>query len=130
MGGGGADNRKRTAKTVSGPAEKKATVTPGSATVKGQLSPELIDKEVRRHRAQMQFCYQKQLTRSPNLAGKVSLQWVIAMDGSVIRPKVKSSSLGNDDVESCLVRALANWKFPKPEGGVVEVIYPFVFGAK
>jgi len=130
MGGGGTENRKRTAKTVSGPAEKKPTVEPGHATVKGQLSKELIDKEVRRHRSQMQFCYQKQLTRAPNLAGKVSLQWVIAMDGSVVRPKVKSSSLGNDDVESCLVRALGNWKFPKPEGGVVEVIYPFVFGAK
>ena len=130
MGGGGSENRKRTVKGVSGPAEKKPTVTPGSAMVKGQLSKELIDKEVRRHKAQIQFCYQKQLTRAPNLAGKVSLSWIIAMDGSVMRAKVSSSSLGDKDVESCLVRALSNWKFPKPEGGVVEVIYPFLFGTK
>ncbi len=130
MGGGGSENRKRTVKGVSGPAEKKPTVTPGSAMVKGQLSKELIDKEVRRHKAQIQFCYQKQLTRAPNLAGKVSLSWIIAMDGSVMRAKVSSSSLGDKDVESCLVRALSNWKFPKPEGGVVEVVYPFLFGTK
>ena len=130
MGGAGSSNRKRTVKGMSGPGEKKPTVQPGTAMVKGQLSKELIDREVRRHKAQIQFCYQKQLTRAPNLAGKVSLQWIIAMDGSVKSAKVKSSTLGNDDAESCLVRALQNWKFPKPEGGVVEVIYPFLFGTK
>ncbi|HET6585328.1 MAG TPA: AgmX/PglI C-terminal domain-containing protein [Nannocystaceae bacterium] len=130
MGGGGSANRKRSVKGVSGPAEKKPAVDLGRPAVKGQLSMDLIDKEVRRHKAQIHFCYQKQLTRFPNLAGKVSLFWTIAMDGSVTRAKVKSSSLGNSDVESCMVRALSNWRFPKPEGGVVEVTYPFTFGAK
>ncbi|MFO0636784.1 MAG: AgmX/PglI C-terminal domain-containing protein [Nannocystaceae bacterium] len=87
----------------------------------------MIDKEVRRHRAQIGFCYNKQLARQPDLSGKVSLQWIIRLDGSVSGAKVKSSSLNNSDAESCMVRALQNWRFPKPEGGVVEVEYPFVF---
>lgn len=130
MGGGGSENRKRTVKGTSGPKEKAVSVTTGTPKVRGQLSKELIDKEVRRHRPQIGFCYNKELTRNPNLSGKVTLSWIISLDGSVKSAKVKSSSLGNSTAESCMVRALQNWRFPKPEGGVVEVEYPFVFDAK
>lgn len=130
MGGGGSENRKRTVKGTSGPKEKKVSVQTGTPKVRGQLSKELIDKEVRRHRPQIGFCYNKELTRNPNLTGKVTLSWIISLDGSVKSAKVRSSSLGNSNAESCMVRALQNWRFPKPEGGVVEVEYPFVFDAK
>jgi hypothetical protein len=130
VGGGGSENRKKTVKGSSAPKEKGVSVAAGTATVKGQLSKELIDKEVRRHKAQISFCYTKQLTRFPDLHGKVLLQWIISLDGSVKGAKVKSSSLGNGDVESCMVRALQGWRFPKPEGGVVEVVYPFILDTK
>jgi hypothetical protein len=130
VGGAGVESRKKKVKGTAAPKEKTVQVSTGAATVRGQLSPELINREVRRHKAQIKFCYQKQLTRFPNLSGKVTLAWVIAMDGSVTKAKVKSSSLGNKDTESCMVRALQSWKFPKPEGGVVSVdAYPFIFGA-
>lgn len=130
VGGAGVESRKRKVKGTSGPKEKAVEVKTGAPSVRGQLSPELINREVRRHKAQIKFCYQKQLTRFPNLSGKVTLSWVIAMDGSVTKAKVKSSSLGNKDTESCMVRALQSWKFPKPEGGVVSVdAYPFIFGS-
>ena len=130
LGGDGVSRRKRNVKGTGKPKEKKVSVKPGRARVKGQLSKELIDREVRRHKAQIRFCYNKQLTRFPNLTGKVSLFWVIAMDGSVRGAKVRKSSLGNKDAESCMVRALSSWRFPKPEGGVVEVEYPFIFAPK
>jgi hypothetical protein len=131
LGGSGNGNRRGTAKPKpAAPKERQVSVTTGTAKVKGQLSKELIDKEVRRHRPQISFCYNAQLTRKPDLAGKVTLSWIIRLDGSVTAAKVKSSSLGNSDAESCMVRALGGWRFPKPEGGVVEVEYPFVFDAK
>jgi TonB family protein len=130
MGGGGTENRKRTVKGAGAPKERAVSVQTGTPKVRGQLSKELIDKEVRRHRPQIGFCYNKELTRNPSLSGKVSLSWIITLDGSVKSAKVKSSSLGNSNAESCMVRALQNWRFPKPEGGVVEVEYPFVFDAK
>ncbi len=129
-GGAGTANRKKTVKGTGKPKEKKVSVKTGSATVKGQLSKALIDKEVRRHRAQIRFCYEKQLQRFPKLAGKVTLSWIISMDGSVKKPRVKSSSLKNGDAESCMVRSLSGWRFPKPQGGVVAVDYPFMFGSQ
>jgi hypothetical protein len=129
-GGAGSSNRKKTVKGAGKPKEKKVAVRTGTPTVKGQLSKALIDKEVRRHRAQIRFCYEKQLNRFPKLAGKVTLSWVISMDGSVKKPRVKSSSLKNKDVESCMIRSLGGWRFPKPQGGVVAVDYPFMFGSQ
>jgi hypothetical protein len=130
VGGGDSESRKKAVKGAAKPTEKKVSVERGQASVKGQLSKELIDKEVRRHTAQIKYCYEKQLTRFPTLSGKVTLSWIIAMDGSVKSAKIQSSSLGNSDAESCLVRSLEKWVFPKPQGGVVQVAYPFSFGAK
>ena len=130
VGGAGASNRAKGVKGSKRPKERKVSVRTGQASVKGQLSKELIDREVRRHRAQITFCYNKQLLRHPNLSGKVVLRWVIGMDGSVRSAKIQTSSLGNQDAESCMVRALESWRFPKPEGGVVQVDYPFIFGTK
>lgn len=130
VGGGGSATRKKTVKGTKKPKEKKVSVRTGTAKVKGQLSKELIDRVVRRHKKQIQFCFEKQLLRHPNLSGKVSLKWIITMSGGVTGAKVSSSSLGNKDAESCMLRSLRSWKFPKPQGGVVEVVYPFHFGAK
>lgn len=129
-GGAGSANRKKTVKGTGKPQEKKVKVATGTPNIKGQLSKALIDKEVRRHRAQIRFCYEKQLQRFPKLAGKVTLSWVISMDGSVMKPRVKSSSLKNKDAESCMIRSLGGWRFPKPQGGVVAVDYPFMFGSQ
>jgi hypothetical protein len=130
VGGAGSGTRRGGKPAASAPKERKVEVKTGSPSVSGQLSPELINKVVRSHKAQIKYCYEKQLTRFPSLSGKVTLTWVIGMDGGVKSGKVKSSTLGNSDVESCMVRAVKGWTFPKPQGGVVSVdAYPFIFGA-
>jgi hypothetical protein len=43
---------------------------------------------------------------------------------------VADSSLRNEAVESCIVRAVRRWTFPAPDGGgVVVVNYPFLLDA-
>ena len=42
---------------------------------------------------------------------------------------VENSSLGNKQVEGCMTRQIQRWKFPKPEGGMCQIRYPFVFNA-
>ena len=39
---------------------------------------------------------------------------------------VQSSTLGNPGVEQCIAGAVRRWEFPKPQGGIVVVTYPFV----
>lgn len=94
----------------------------------GGLDPALIDQVVKRQLETFRFCYQRELSRSPELAGKVTVQFVIAPDGSVSRSSVKSSSLGSAAVESCLADRMRRLSFPAPRGGgIVMVSYPFIF---
>ena len=52
----------------------------------------------------------------------------MAVRASGVRFPLPGSTLGNAGVESCLVRQVKKWHFPKPDGGEVSVMYPFLFG--
>ncbi|MEO0814370.1 MAG: AgmX/PglI C-terminal domain-containing protein, partial [Myxococcota bacterium] len=80
------------------------------------------------NRNQIRFCYEKELQRNQELAGKVQMKWVISATGSVARSQVTSNSMQTPAVGQCLKQKIMGWKFPAPAGGgIVEVNYPFVF---
>jgi TonB family protein len=100
----------------------------GSAEIRGQLDRDIIQRVVREHRRELTACYEGELQRNPALEGTVSVEWVIAPDGSVAASQVDTSTLNSDAVESCITRRIRNWRFPEPRGGgTVRVTYPFVF---
>ncbi|MCS6915685.1 MAG: TonB family protein [Myxococcota bacterium] len=104
-------------------------VVPGTAEVRGSLDKELIRRIIRRHINEVKFCYEKELTRNPNLQGRVMIQFTIANTGAVISSIVQSSTMGSPPVEQCIAAAVRRWEFPKPQGGIVIVTYPFVLKA-
>jgi TonB family protein len=105
-------------------------VRSGGAEVRGSLSKEVIRRVVRRHINEVKFCYEQQLNARPDLSGRVTTRFVISPTGSVQSAMVASSSLRNEAVESCIVRAVRRWTFPAPDGGgVVVVNYPFLLDA-
>lgn len=100
----------------------------GEPVIMGGLDKSLIDAVVKRHMNQVRYCYQRELSRDPDLSGKVTVQFVIARDGSVSKAKIKSSSLGSEAVESCITDRFLRLDFPEPSGGgIVIVSYPFMF---
>jgi TonB family protein len=107
--------------------ELKVAVQTGTPNSDGGLSKEQILKVVQSHAAAIQFCYEKELQRFPHLAGKVVVDWKVNLDGRVEAAKVGSSSLGNPSAESCMVRQVKNWQFPKPNGVICNVSFPFFF---
>jgi TonB family protein len=119
-GGAGAPGRERK--------EVKISVTQGKPKVSGFLSPEQIMRVVRANQAAIQYCYQTELQKQPNLKGKVTVHWRINRAGQVESSRIKSSSLRNPRVEGCMVRQIRRWKFPQPDGGSVDVDFPFLFG--
>lgn len=99
------------------------------AWIEGGLDPNEIAAVIKRHESQVRACYERGLQKSPRLAGRLSLRFLIGPQGRVTTAKVSQSSLGNAGVESCIQNRLMSWKFPKPEGGVtVKVAFPFVLG--
>ncbi len=102
----------------------------GDPIILGSLERSLIDEVIKRNLPQIRYCYQRELTRHPELGGKVVMKFTIAGDGTVSAASTKSSSLGNEAVENCLVGRFMRMQFPAPEGrGIVIVSYPFLFSS-
>ncbi len=96
--------------------------------VSGGLDREVIAKFIQSQKGKILFCYERQLSANPGLFGKVAVKFQIAPGGEVETSNITESTLSNNSVETCLLQLIAQWRFPKPEGGVrVLVSYPFVF---
>jgi TonB family protein len=105
-------------------------VIPGTPIVSGSLDMETIRRIIRQHAAEYKYCYEKQLNVKRDLAGKVTAKFTISGNGSVIAATVEDSTMGDREVENCLVDKIKRWVFPEPKGGgIVIVKYPFVFKA-
>lgn len=120
-GGPGAGGRPREEVRV-----RMQTATP---RVSGYLSPEQIMRVVRQNQAAVRYCYENELQRQPSLHGRIEIQWRIARSGSVSSARVGSSTMHNARVEGCIVRQVRRWRFPQPDGGEVDVNFPFIFGS-
>jgi len=94
----------------------------------GSLDKEDIRRVIRHHLAEVRSCYERELVKDSSLVGRISVQFTIAFTGDVLESLLQSSTMGNPHVEECVVRAVRQWKFPKPQGGgIVIVSYPFNF---
>lgn len=99
----------------------------GEADVRGSLSREVIRRVIRRHINEVRFCYEQELGNRPDLAGRVTVAFIISPTGSVSSANVANTTLSNARVESCITTAVRRWTFPAPDGGgIVGVNYPFV----
>ena len=97
------------------------------APAQGSLDKEVIRGIIRRHINEVKYCYEQELTKKPELGGRIMVQFTIAASGQVIASVLQNSTMGNARVENCTVQAVRRWEFPKPlGGGIVIVSYPFV----
>jgi len=126
-GGGSGSGYGRGAGGLRGRGSRVPTIRPGAAEVRGSLSKEVIRRVVRSHMNEIKFCYEQQLAQRPDLAGRVSVQFIISPSGAVQSSSMAGSTLANATAEQCMVRSVRRWAFPAPEGGgIVVVTYPFM----
>jgi hypothetical protein len=104
----------------------KPTWTIGQPELKGNYDPSLIRRVVRQHMNEVKFCYEKELTRDASLAGRVVVKFSIGGMGNVTTSFIESSTIKAGSTDRCIAEAVRRWEFPKPNGGLVIVSYPFV----
>ena len=75
-------------------------------------------------------CYQKELNRTPDIAGKLVVKFSIPPDGTVSRVLIDAgkTTLASVPVVECIKQNILRLKFPA-KGTGSEVVYPFVFSA-
>ena len=99
------------------------TVRAGAATISGRLDPTLIQKIVRMSHPRARMCYEQGLARDPSLEGQMTMRFVIGRDGTVSHVNA-SITFPDPAVRSCMQALFYRLTFPKPEGGIVTVLYP------
>lgn len=109
--------------------EVRVTMRTATPRVSGYLSPEQIMRVVRRNQAAVRYCYENELQRQPSLRGRIEVVWRIARNGTVSSARIGSSTMNNARVEGCIVRQVRRWRFDQPDGGEVDVNFPFIFGS-
>jgi len=125
-GGGGAGGGGKGG--AGGHGRANVTVPPGDPVVSGGLTAQEIMAVIRANLNQIRHCYEQTLQRSPNAAGKMSVQFVVGTGGRVQSVSVTQSTISDSMMRGCVTGKIQRWAFPKPRGGQpVTVNYPFVF---
>ena len=95
--------------------------------VNGKIDKRIIQKVVRQHGSELRTCYEKALSKTKGITGRIVVHWEIDAGGAVSKSEVKSSTFGNPALENCFTESIKQWRFPSPkDGGTVLVDYPFV----
>lgn len=96
---------------------------------RGVLDKEEIRQVIRSHIAEVKDCYELQLVSNPELQGRMLVRFTISASGAVSAANVQSSTFNDPIVEQCILESVRTWIFPRPQGGIVIVTYPFVLKA-
>ena len=113
---------------LGGRGKEETQFVPGRTLVVGGLSRDVINRIIQRHYNEVKYCYEKELSKKPDLYGKVTVLFVIDGTGKVGDALVQQSTLSSEPVEACMMNHVRRWTFPAPQGGgTVQVTYPYVF---
>ncbi|HEY4393761.1 MAG TPA: AgmX/PglI C-terminal domain-containing protein [Polyangia bacterium] len=99
----------------------------GALRASGSLDKEAIKGVIASHINEVKYCYERELTKMPDLFGTVWVEFTIEATGEVsVSNALKRSTTRQAPVESCIAAAVRRWRFPETPGGGVLVTYPLV----
>ena len=98
----------------------------GAMNVQGSLDKEIIRRTVQRELRAIRACYERELAKQPNLAGRLAVRFVIAPAGHVTEANAETTL--DPNVDTCVVSVFKRMTFPKPKGDAPVVVrYPLIF---
>lgn len=94
------------------------------------LDKSAIRAVFKKNSKQIRGCYETALERAPNLSGKLAVRLSVLPAGAVDSAEVASSTLGDAELERCVLDQVRTFKFPAFGGGEkVFITYPFIFNS-
>ena len=90
----------------------------GKAIIIKYAEEAVIEEYISKNFPKIRRCYEIELEKNPNLAGRINITFVISKTGSVIGPAtVGRSSLDSADVAECIAKEVEKIKFPPTNRG-------------
>ncbi len=107
----------------------------GTGNIDGTSDPSygsFVGRTMKKYLGRVRQCYERELRNQPNLAGKVSVGFVIAGGtGTVSDVFVESNTTGSADLGRCIKKVVQRIRFNPPPEDEVEVFgYPFVLAVQ
>ena len=122
-GGGGGGGVGRAQVRIAAP----APIAGDAATAGATRSAGALMAVVQRHAAAVRFCYNRLLARKPGSSGQVVVRLTVAADGAVSEANVVRSTLGDADLDACVLGQAREWRFAPAEEAKFTFDVPFVF---
>jgi TonB family protein len=114
--------------SVNGQGNSFVDLDTAAASVAKGLTKDEVGRVIHAHLSEVRYCYESAMIRSPDIEGKLVVDFTINPSGVVSTTAVNQTTLPDPRLDDCILRRLATWKFPLPRGGVnVDVTYPFIF---
>jgi len=127
-GPNGAGYRKSQHAEVAGQGKNHVAMDTAGSSVEEGLTKDEVGEVIHRHLSEVRYCYESAMIRTPDIEGKLVMDFMIGGNGLVKASSVKQSTLPDPRLDDCILRRLMTWKFPQTKGGVdVAVSYPFIF---
>lgn len=118
-------------KGVAWPPEKSQSCTDDADELgelrTGRLPPEQIQAVIRAKYPEFRKCYESGLASNGQLSGRVGIRFVIERDGHVSNSYIQDNDIPDCRVAQCVRDQMTKIVFPKPEKGLVKVLYPIQF---
>src|SRR3954464_11961453 len=97
--------------------DTRSSVDPSAITPERQ---DAIERLFSRKAGDLQACWSEEYEKNHNrkLEGDVTVQLTVAPSGQANDVKVINSTLQNQDIESCVVKAVGSWSFPEGAGNM------------
>jgi len=75
----------------------------------------------------VRFCYNRLLTKKAGASGQIVIRLSVAADGGVSEASVVRSTLGDADLDACVLGQAREWRFPPSTEAKFTFDVPFVF---
>lgn len=100
----------------------------GESSSHADRSQATIQRIVNRETQRLKRVFEDWLKRDPALGGHLTIKFIILPSGAVSTVAIVKSTTNNSSFDETIIRYIKRWQFPAvPDGGPVEVVYPFVF---
>jgi hypothetical protein len=93
-----------------------------------QIDADSVRYVVKSHLAQVRACYSRAFKDS-SPGGRVDLAFAIDRNGRATRVRTDANTTDSEALSRCLEERVKEWQFPRPVGGEIELVYPFIFAA-
>jgi hypothetical protein len=95
---------------------------------RGSVSKAAIRDVIDSHIGEVRSCYERTVLAYANRSARVVVKFALNSAGGVFAIQVLAGDSPLHNLHCCMLRAIARWQFPAPDGGgIVIVTYPFVF---